>query len=531
MKNLILVLMLAITCCTHVHAQVKIGDNPGNISPGSLLELESTSRAFTLPRMTTLQMEAIPSPERGMMLFNTDSNCIYLYKSGNAWVSILAGAPQPSWPYQSNDGSVGTPGNKKGIISLTGTNLAAIGDYSHAEGNQSVASGDYALSIGNRDTASGLASIALGVDNKATGSYSLAAGYKNIAAYESSVALGQENSDSGWASLAMGLRNRIGNTIYYSTALGYNNQVNAGWSHTVMGEGNITSGGRANFSSGLVNNANGTANSLLGNGNTSLDGVNNLLAGQNNLVQSGIANTLLGANNTADANFSAAIGTNNSTYYQSAVALGQGNKDSGWASVTGGLSNVIEKNVQYSASFGTANITRINTRLAPGAGGTSSFSAGKGNLNTGYASMALGRDNLSTNYYSLASNHATISNGYAMSAFGHYNDTLPAYPGLSFQAQEMLFAIGNGTNNENRRNSFTMLRNGFTSINTTEETGASIPRAELDIKGTGAIIVPVGSSAERPPAPVEGMIRFCNDCGPAGTGVLQGYNGITWVNL
>ena len=93
----------------------------------------------------------------------------------------------------------------------------------------------------------------------------------------------------------------------------------------------------------------------------------------------------------------------------------------------------------------------------------------------------------------------------------------------------MLFAIGNGTNDLSRRNSFTMLRNGYTTINATTENGPNIPRAELDVKGTGAMIVPVGTTAQRPETPVAGMIRFCTDC-PGGP-VLQGYDGVNWVNL
>jgi hypothetical protein len=96
---------------------------------------------------------------------------------------------------------------------------------------------------------------------------------------------------------------------------------------------------------------------------------------------------------------------------------------------------------------------------------------------------------------------------------------------------EMLFSIGNGIDNASRRNSFTMLRNGFTSINASANTGPNLPRAELDVKGTGAIIVPVGTSAQRPVTPVAGMIRMCSDCGRNGTAVLQGYDGNNWVDL
>lgn len=510
-----------------------------------------------------------------MIVFNIDSNCIYLYKANNNWVSIVSVPPQNTpWPYNTNQ-QPGVTGNTQGIISLIGSGLVASGDYSHAEGLNSIATGMYSWSVGNADTATANGSIAMGTQNKSSGFNSLAVGYKNVATYQSSIALGQENYDSGWASMAMGYRNRISNLISYSNALGYNNQINGGWSNTALGESNIIKNGRANTAMGMANIADGNYNHLFGNNNETITGNSNLLAGEKNKVISGNynmvlgfnnsttgnynhlsgngnaiiagnsnllngetnqvisgnSNALFGLNNIADANFSAAIGKLNVVYFQSAVAMGQGNKDSGWASVTGGINNILEKNVQYSASFGFNNTSTRNNDLLLTTPGAATFSAGSGNINSGYGSVALGGLNLSTNIYSLATNHNTISNGYAMSSFGHFNDTIATYPGQNYTAGEILFSIGNGISNSNRRNSFTMMRNGFTSINASGNIGPNIPRAELDIKGTGAIIVPVGTSAQRPLAPVEGMIRLCTDCGIAGSSILQGYDGTSWVNL
>lgn len=56
--------------------------------------------------------------------------------------------------------------------------------------------------------------------------------------------------------------------------------------------------------------------------------------------------------------------------------------------------------------------------------------------------------------------------------------------------------------------------------------GTDAPRAELDVPGTGAIIVPVGDNAGRPAAPVQGMIRFNTT-----TAHFEGYTGAAWVNL
>ncbi len=578
MKKIFLMFLFAASSAYVTNGQVKIGDNPGSISPGSVLELESTTRALTLPRMTTVQMEAIPSPVNGMIIFNTDSNCIYLYKSGNIWTSISPSIPgYEPWPYNSVPAAQGPGaiGNAKGIIALTGNGLVASGDYSHAEGLNSVASGKYAWSVGNADTASASGSVAMGTENKASGINSLAIGQKNIAASQSAVSLGQENADSGWASLAMGLKNSIGSQANYSHTLGYNNRIAAGWSGVILGESNTIRNGRANMLMGANNMAEGNFNNLAGKENETVTGNSNFLAGEKNKVLSGNSNMLLGNNNvssgnynhlsgnsnsnvagnssilngqnninnagssnalfgignTANAYYSAAIGNGNSVLNESAVALGNNNKDSGWASVTGGFENVMESNVKYSSSFGYKNISAKNNALVSTTPGAATFSAGAANNNSGYGSIALGGNNRSTNLFSLASNHNTLSNSYAMSAFGHYNDTIAAYPGQNFISGEMLFSIGNGIDNTSRRNSFTMLRNGFTSINASANTGPNIPRAELDVKGTGALIVPVGTSAQRPATPVVGMIRMCSDCGRGGTAVLQGFDGNNWVDL
>ncbi len=530
MKKGIWILLSVMVSSFSASAQMKIGDNPSTISPGSILELESTSKALTLPRMTTTEMQAIPSPLNGMIIFNTDSNCIYLYKSNNVWASINPDTNAAvSWPYHSNNQAVGTNGNGQGIISLTGEGLTASGNYSHAEGKNSVAYGTYSWSTGFSDTASAEAAVAMGYQNKVSGLYGFSAGYKNIVNYQSGVAMGQENADSGWSSMTMGLKNRIFDGVSYSHALGYNNEIQGGFSNITLGETNIISSGRANTTLGLGNNIEGNYGTALGRNNKILAGSHHIAGGDNNTIKSGLSSTLLGYNNVSDGFYLGAIGRENSVFFQSGVALGQSNKDSGYASIAGGLSNIIEKNVQFSSVFGQNNLATRNLSLQSTVPGGGTFSAGINNINSGYASIALGSFNRSTSLNSLAANFNSVANSYSMSAFGHFNDTAAAQPNTSFEPGEMLFAIGNGTNDLSRRNSFTMMRNGYTTINATTENGPNIPRAELDVKGTGAMIVPVGTTAQRPETPVAGMIRFCTDC-PGGP-VLQGYDGVNWVNL
>ncbi len=63
-----------------VPTPTKVGAN--NIS--ACLEMQSTTRALCLPRMTTTQRDAIAVPFNGMMLYNTTTNTINSY-TGGVW--------------------------------------------------------------------------------------------------------------------------------------------------------------------------------------------------------------------------------------------------------------------------------------------------------------------------------------------------------------------------------------------------------------------------------------------------------------
>lgn len=53
-------------------------------SVNSILDLQSTTKAFKLPRMTTAQKAAIPSPQQGFLVYDTTENGISVY-NGSAW--------------------------------------------------------------------------------------------------------------------------------------------------------------------------------------------------------------------------------------------------------------------------------------------------------------------------------------------------------------------------------------------------------------------------------------------------------------
>ena len=73
-------------------SQVKIGENLQAIDPSSLLALESTQRALVLTRVSTAQMNTI-TPLHGALVYNMDTNCIYLYNE-LVWRSLCDNGAQ-----------------------------------------------------------------------------------------------------------------------------------------------------------------------------------------------------------------------------------------------------------------------------------------------------------------------------------------------------------------------------------------------------------------------------------------------------
>ena len=83
MKNLATILFLCI-CLTDTYAQLGIKANNTPPIASAQLEVQSTTKAFYPPRMTTVQKNAIASPQAGAVVYDTDLSGLYYY-NGTAW--------------------------------------------------------------------------------------------------------------------------------------------------------------------------------------------------------------------------------------------------------------------------------------------------------------------------------------------------------------------------------------------------------------------------------------------------------------
>lgn len=85
LKNRLLCVLFLCLVCPLTWAQIKIGENPQSLDVFSVLELESTSRALVITRVTTAQMESM-TPLRGALVYNTETQCIHFYDGIN-WIN------------------------------------------------------------------------------------------------------------------------------------------------------------------------------------------------------------------------------------------------------------------------------------------------------------------------------------------------------------------------------------------------------------------------------------------------------------
>ncbi len=124
MKNhpLLALLMLFTLVVPSLQAQDNVGIGTLTPDPSAVLELESTDKGILIPRVTTSQRQAIPTPAEGLMVYDTDFQQFW-YFDGTQWVQAI-GPQGPAGPAGANGvaGATGAQGitGPQGLIGPTG---------------------------------------------------------------------------------------------------------------------------------------------------------------------------------------------------------------------------------------------------------------------------------------------------------------------------------------------------------------------------------------------------------------------------
>ena len=88
MLRIIILLLHLVVVAQSVHSQA-VGIGTASPNSKSVLDLSSTSKVFLPPRMTEAQMNAIPSPPYGSMIYNTDNHQFMGYVKSHSYRTIL----------------------------------------------------------------------------------------------------------------------------------------------------------------------------------------------------------------------------------------------------------------------------------------------------------------------------------------------------------------------------------------------------------------------------------------------------------
>jgi len=86
-------------------AQIKVGQNPTQIEPSAMLEVASSSKGVLLTRLNTAEVNAISAPATGLLVFNTDLQCLQIQLGQPATPSwqCLTVATSGEWVYNTTN--------------------------------------------------------------------------------------------------------------------------------------------------------------------------------------------------------------------------------------------------------------------------------------------------------------------------------------------------------------------------------------------------------------------------------------------
>lgn len=399
--------------------------------PSAKLDVSAVDKGLLIPRLTSLQREAIKDPAPGLLVYDLDEKDFKFF-NGKSWYNMgvvgvtnnaTARVIDSAWLLTGNSGTSPAT-NFFGTIDdqpvMFRTNNIPIGQFSR---NGSVVfakddwpegyTGNLAVNgYGRRffwytDLAAFRVGFADGTDwnEDSIGMYSIAAGYSPKARGDYSVAMGHMNVARGYGAVALGYTTTASG-FSAPTALGYLTTASADYS-TAMG-----------YYSGA----------------------------------SGTAATAMGYMTNATGNYSTSIGMFGHASGESSTAMGV-------ATSAYALGSIASGNASYTQ--GAYSI----------AGGNTSAAHAIGSLAMGYIAISNGE-------YSSAIGYRVTSKAQGSMSIGSFNDVTDSpNPGVP-ASTDRLFQIGNGTSYYPGSNAFTVLRNGRVGIGTVS------PRAPLSFPGT-----------------------------------------------
>jgi hypothetical protein len=405
-------------------------------------------------------------------------------------------------------------------------NKEQIGFRSFASGFSTTASGHHSTAMGHETTASGLSSTAIGFETQATGDWSTAMGINTIASGSQSTALGVHTTAPSFAETAIGIYNTpytpqsavtwndndrlfvIGNglddpsnaiTVLKNGNTGIGTDTPAALLHTSgtgVGQGNVLHVGEYRFLDPGPAPIEGPGTRMMWYPDKAAFRVGYVTGTQWDTENIGRFSTAWGWGTTASNGKATAWGRGTTASGMRATAWGlftiaSGEQATAWGEYTyasGTLATAWGYFTTASGSQATAwgreTTASGNRATAWGyettASGAVATAWGRGTDASGWRATAWGEYTDAYGTTATAWGRYTDAPSLAETALGQFNTLYtPAGGTDSWNANDRLFVIGNGTSSSARSNAMTVLKSGNTGF------GTDTPAALLHTSGTG----------------------------------------------
>lgn len=99
MKSLYSLFVFSVLTASALHTAAQVGINTTGNAPdnSSILDVSATDKGLLIPRMTTVERDAIANPASGLMIVNTTTQCLEIWFAP-MWQSIYCGCSAPAAP-------------------------------------------------------------------------------------------------------------------------------------------------------------------------------------------------------------------------------------------------------------------------------------------------------------------------------------------------------------------------------------------------------------------------------------------------
>lgn len=135
------------------------------LNPASVVDIWSVTKGLLIPRMNTTQQNSIATPPNGLMIYNTDSSALVIFKL-NAWRIAGSSFSFTYTPTLTNGSNVETSTPFEAMVTVTGEIVTVTGAITIDAVNASSVSFNLSLPIASNFTTSQL--YGTGIANEST---------------------------------------------------------------------------------------------------------------------------------------------------------------------------------------------------------------------------------------------------------------------------------------------------------------------------------------------------------------------------